>query len=91
MKIVINRSGGLAGGEPEEVARVDTSGLTPSRAEAIEGAVRELRQRTPEIGADLIQYEIVVQDRMGQSTIVATEDGDPRNPVYKLLNAASAP
>ncbi|MDA8165491.1 MAG: hypothetical protein M0017_10730, partial [Desulfobacteraceae bacterium] len=59
------------------------------RAKRAEKAIRDLQGRPPEIGADLIRYVIAVEDGRERSTIIATDNGDPGNPLYQLLETTS--
>lgn len=86
MIITIKRSGGLAGFEAEEVARVDTANISPALTERIKRCIDALAAREPSIGTDMLRYDIeVVEDRGQQRALAVSDDGDPANPLQDLL------
>ncbi len=86
MKIVVQASGGFAGLEAEEVARIDTDVLPSDRRERIESLITQLvREGETAVGADMFRYDILIEDRNGQRRITVTDSGEPDSPVQKLL------
>ena len=88
MRITVTRTGGYAG--TERVADVDTAHLDPARARAIEQMARDAAGdagRTEEvIGADLMRYEIIIQDNGSSRRLSWTDDGNPQGgPVKRLI------
>jgi len=86
MGIVVRRTGGYAG--TESVARVDTSRLDAAERRRIEQLVRDaaaaLARAQEPIGADLMKYEITVQENGSTRTLAWTDDGSP-GPVKQLI------
>jgi hypothetical protein len=88
VRIVIKRSGGYGGAQ--HTANVDTSRLDPARARQIEqladqasaGATR----RTQPVGADLLRYDITIQDRGKTRSLSFVDDGSPdAGPMKRLV------
>lgn len=93
MQIVIRRSGGYAGTNAQ-TSRVDTARLDATRRSRLEQLVRDataaLRTKTAEaIGADLMRYEISVQENGATSSLAWTDDGTS-GPVKELIEEVQA-
>ena len=86
MKIVVKRSGGYSG--IEHVASVDTARLDAVRRTRIEQLVRDavasLHNAKEPIGADLMRYEIAVQENGTTRSLAWTDDGTS-GPVKELI------
>jgi hypothetical protein len=86
MGIVVRRTGGYAGNE--RVSRLDTSRLDAARRSRIEQLVRDaaatLARGQEPIGADLVKYEITVQENGTTRTLAWTDDGAV-GPVKRLI------
>jgi hypothetical protein len=79
MQIVVRRTGGYGG--VESVSTVDTSRLDPARRKRIEQLIRDaadtLGRAEEPIGADLMRYEITVQENGATRSMTWTDDGTP--------------
>jgi hypothetical protein len=86
MQIVVRRTGGYGGGE--NVSSVDTARLDAARRARIEQLVRDaaasLRNAGEVIGADLMRYEITVQENGTTRSLAWTDDGTS-GPVKDLI------
>ena len=87
MRITVTRSG-FAGAE--QVADIDTARLDPARARTIEqmaqAAEAEAGRAEEVIGADLMRYEITIQDDGGSHRLSWTDDGSLRKgPISRLI------
>jgi hypothetical protein len=86
MHIEVKRKGGYSG--IENVASVDTARLDAARRTRVEQLVREavatLRNATEPIGADLMRYEITVQENGTTRSLAWTDDGTV-GPVKELI------
>lgn len=89
MKVTIKRSGGFAGLREETVAVVDTGALSQSQAQRVESAVRKLERAESPVGADMPRYDIEIRDEQGTRSVPFLDDGDPKSPLYELLQAVS--
>ena len=81
MRIRVRQLGGFAG-EPLELARVDTATLPADVAAALHEAVAEARffdlpavVPSDSVGADLLVYEITVEDGDRRHSVSFVEDG----------------
>jgi hypothetical protein len=86
MQIVVRRTGGYAGGG--QVSSVDTARLDAERRNRIEQLVRDASasvEREEPVGADLMRYEITVQENGTTRSLAWTDDGRP-GPVRELIN-----
>lgn len=93
MIVIIKSSGGYAGFEQQEVARIDTGELPQQEANRIKRLVDQVAARKDQIiGTDMMRYDIDIRDDTGdRRTMVILDDGDPGNPLRKLLDAVAAP
>ena len=91
MIVTVLRGGGLAGGEPTVVARLDTSTMLPGDRERAERLVDELRQRNAgdqPIGTDMEEYVVEVSRAGGMdSPLVVRNDYDPDNPGMRTITS----
>ncbi len=86
MQIVVQASGGFAGLETSEVARIDTDTLPPARRERIESLIKQLaREADTAVGADLFRYDILIEDQNGQRRMTISDSGEPGSPMQNLL------
>jgi len=88
VRIVIKRSGGYGGAV--HTATVDTSRLDSGRARQIEQLADQASagatQRTEPVGADLLRYDITIQDRGGTRSLSFIDDGSPdAGPMKRLV------
>jgi hypothetical protein len=86
MEIVVKRTGGYAG--TEEVQRVDTSRLESARQKEVEEWARRAMQNAPTaepVGADLMRYEITVQDGPTKRSITWVDDGTRSGTIGRLI------
>lgn len=93
MRIVVKRTGGYAG--IESVADVDTSRLDPARAQQLEQLVRDAAAEAARgeevVGADLMRYEITVQQEGSTRRLSWIDDGRPEpGPVKRLIEEVGA-
>ena len=96
MKIQVTRQGGFAGGS-DVIADVDTMTTDKSTARTIESAVRDARffelpaaMKTDEVGADLYQYEVTVQDSDKKHAVrFAASDPSKAGSLSKLLQVVT--
>ena len=92
MQIVVKRKGGFSG--IENVASMDTARLDAVRRMRIEqlarDAVATLRNATEPIGADLMRYEITVQENGTTRSLAWTDDGT-FGPVKELIEEVQQP
>jgi hypothetical protein len=86
MQIVVRRTGGYGG--IENVSTVDTSRLDAARRERIEQLIRDAAAtlgRTEEpIGADLMRYQITVQENGATRSMTWIDDGT-HGPMKQLI------
>lgn len=86
MKIVIRASGGFAGLEASEVGQIDTRNLSPERRQRIEALIARLADTASEVvGADLMHYELEIEDASGRRRIAVDDTGEPGSPIQQLL------
>jgi hypothetical protein len=91
VKIIIKRSGGLAGVEEAELARVDTSALPADAAQRAKDAVEDLLTEEPAVGTDMLRYQLELEDEEGRRrSLVVLDEGDPASPLHRLLDAVCA-
>jgi hypothetical protein len=86
VRIVIKRTGGYGGAG--HTATVDTLRLDPGRARQIEQLADQASaaQRTEPIGADLLRYDIKIQDGGKTRTLSFIDDGSPdAGPMKRLV------
>ena len=87
MQIVVRQTGGYGG--TEHVSRVDTARLDAARRTHLEQLARDatasLRDTQEAIGADLMRYEITVQENGATRSLAWTDDGTS-GPVKQLIN-----
>jgi hypothetical protein len=86
MRIDVTRTGGYGGNE--SVSTVDTDRLDPARRKRIEQLIRDAaatfgRAEEP-IGADLMRYEITVQEGGAKRSMTWTDDGT-FGPIKQLI------
>lgn len=89
MKITIRRCGGFAGQSDPPVV-VNTVGMTSARRAIVQAAVDVLRRAAapgPSIGADLVHYEVLVEEPGGLNTSSFLDDGSEH--ARRLLAAVS--
>jgi hypothetical protein len=86
MQIIVRRTGGYGGTQAE--SRVDTARLDAARRARIEQLLREadasLRDAEPAVGADLMRYEITIQENGTTRSLAWTDDGT-FGPVKQLV------
>lgn len=88
MRIQVKRTGGYAG--IERLADVDTSQLDPARARQVERMVSEAAAAVARggevVGADLMRYEITIQENGASRELSWIDDGSPEpGPVKRLI------
>lgn len=91
MQIVVRRTGGYAG--TESVSTVDTSRLDTARRKRIEQLIRDaatVGSAEAPIGADLMRYEITVQENGTTRSLTWTDDGTP-GPMKRLIEEVQEP
>jgi hypothetical protein len=86
MQIIVRQTGGFSGAQT--VASVDTAHLDASRRARIEQLARDaaasLQNAEEPIGADLMRYEITVQEDGTTRSLAWTDDGT-FGPVKQLI------
>jgi hypothetical protein len=92
VRIVIKRTGGYGGAG--HTATVDTLRLDPGRARQIEQLADQASagaaQRTEPVGADLLRYDIKIQDGGKTRTLSFIDDGSPdAGPMKRLVEEIS--
>ncbi len=86
MKIVMRASGGFAGLEASEVGRFDTEELPPAQRRRVEDLINRLVDTAGEaVGADLMHYELEIEDATGRRQIAVDDTGEPDSPFQQLL------
>jgi hypothetical protein len=88
MRIVIRRSGGYAG--ETDTANIDTSRLDPGRAREIERLVDQASAGAAlgggPVGADLMRYDITIEDGEDSRSLSFLDDGSPdAGPMKRLV------
>lgn len=90
MQITINGKGGFTGAT--EVFKLDTADCKPADAHELTELLEDVHffdataQTAPEaIGADLMQWEITVNDDGHQHSVRFTDDGSPRLQRWKAI------
>jgi hypothetical protein len=91
MIVTVLHAGGLAGGEPSVVARLDTSTMRPEKGEQVERLVDDLRKLDASdqpIGTDMEEYIVEVGHAGGaDSPIIVRNDYDPENPGMRVITS----
>jgi len=96
MKVIIQRSGGYAG-VVETLCDVDTANLDAASAAAAEQltlraeAVAKTAAAAQPIGADLLRYEVTLEDENGRRKWAVVDDNSTRvEPIRRLLDHLSS-
>jgi hypothetical protein len=90
MIISINQSGGYAGVN-QNLATIDTTRLNAATARQIEQLVQQLtffhlpEKVTEQVGADMLRYEITVEDINRRHTVIFDDDGSPQTAQLRQL------
>jgi hypothetical protein len=93
MKVTVNRSGGYAG--ISDSFSVDTDKIAGAAGQQIEQMIRSIGffsfpAGAAGVGADLMHYEITVDDGQSQHTIAFSDDGSPQiEPLKRLVEKLS--
>ena len=89
MDIIVKRTGGYAG--TEEVDRVNTAQLDPERRKQVEEWARQALKGAESgpaaepVGADLMRYEITIQDGATKRSMTWVDDGSRTSPMGRLV------
>jgi len=90
MNISIKRSGGFAG-VTEDLGTTNTAQLDAALAQQVEQIVQNLdffnlpAIISSGIGADLMRYEVTVEEGNRQHTVIFEDDGDPETASLRQL------
>jgi hypothetical protein len=90
MTISINQSGGFAG-ISQPVATIDTNQLDRTTARQLEQLIQETdffrlpEKVTQQVGADMLVYEITVEDANRRHTVTFDDDGSPQTSQLRQL------
>jgi hypothetical protein len=94
MIIQVFQSGGLAGGEPTLVGRLDASALAGEEKARVKKLVDVLEHPPDDsapIGADMLEYTIELREGDGpRRTIVVPDDMNPNNPSLRAVQELQA-
>jgi hypothetical protein len=88
MRVVVKRTGGYAG--DQKVASVDTESLDSARTNQVEQLVQEAdsaSHRAEPVGADLMRYEITIEEGGRTRVVSFTDDGTVElEPLMRLID-----
>ena len=87
MKISVKASGGFAGLNQTSVGELDTKQLAAERANQIEQCIDALMKQEGAVGADMMRYDIDVEENGGKRHHIAVfDEGDSGSPIQQLLS-----
>jgi hypothetical protein len=90
MKVRVVRSGGFAGVRQllgEHDSELGSDSIATQLRERIDALARAIDLKSPTVGADLIQYEVTLEESGVTRTLSLADEGDPNDPAMKQVLA----